>query len=437
MLTARGWATISATLGGLILGLVSANYLVLLCALVAFVFVLTDVIGFHLKAPRLRGALFAFQRSALPSRLPAGSEAQVASDLTYLGARGFWAEVRDRVPESARLLSGTTRMAGWLAPGETWSLGARLRLRRRGRAQIGPVLVRATGPLGMCFFETTVGEASELLVIPAARLRERGTSSQTLYSRLQGQQTIRRRGFGTEVRSLRPFTGDDDIRHVAWRRSTPENLVVRDYEAEAGESYLLVYDVSPLMGAGGSRSALDSAAEGGRLLCELVRRHGGDDIGLLTYSGGVVDYLPPGRGPKHHDRLSERLATLEPRAGRFDLGSVAAELRRNLRRPSQIFVFTALPEPANALAPILGALAASGHRLRLFVPELAAFVPPPAVPLGRRSRSWAQHAEAARLHRRLSEVRAFGLRAYRFDPANVSARLLSVYGQGRAGGLGR
>lgn len=437
MLTARGWATIAASLGGLLLGLVSANYLLLLSGLVAWAFVLTDVIGFHLKAPGLRPALFSIERAALPSRLPSGSEAALDTQVTYHGPHGFWAELMESVPSSFQREDGTLRLAGWWAPGETWALWARVRVRQRGPASVGPLVVRATGPLGLCFLETAVGPTTELLVVPAARLRERGTVSQRVYARLQGQRAAQRRGFGTDLRSLRPYTSDDDIRHVAWRRSTPESLVARDYEQEGGQNYLLVYDVSPLMGAGGEgRSPLDASAEAGRLLAELTRRHADDALGIMTYSGGVVEYLAPARGPPQYDRVSEALARMEPQLGDFDLRAVAAELRRRLTSPTQVFVFSALPNAASALAPALGALVTRGHRLRLFVPELAAFVPWPARPVGRPSRLWAQHSESERLSRRLTEVQAFGLRAYRFDRASATARLLSAYGRLRTGGGG-
>jgi uncharacterized protein (DUF58 family) len=234
------------------------------------------------------------------------------------------------------------------------------------------------------------------------------------------------------VRSLRPYQGEDDIRHVAWRRSTPEQLIVREYDQEGRQDFLLVYDTTPLMGAGTSgATALDVASEVGWLLAGMVERSGEDRVGLMTPVDAASEGLDPARGRLHYAAIEERLARLATQEGSFDLARVLSDLAARLEAPTHVFVFSATDPSGPGLAPSYRRFLQHGHRLSLFTPEISRLFGPGPRPEAER---WARRFEDDRLRERLRSLRAGGIPFVVYDRQNANSKLLNAYGRVRAWG---
>jgi len=432
MITARGWQVVGAALAGFALALLTLNYILILVALAIFVFLVSDLIGFHLTVPRLRASMFEVERAPAPRRIPAGYGIPISVRVTYHGARGFWGELFDVVPSRCPAIDGRVSIVRWWAPGESVDLSYVLSVPSRGEYKVGPAVILAVGPLGLGYVRAVLPGEQTFLGVPTGPLRRPSVASNALHVRMRGSLHLRQRGYGTEVRSLRPYQGDDDIRHVAWRRSTPEQLIVREYDQEGRQDFLLVYDTTPRMGAGeAGATALDIAAEVGWLLAGLVERSGEDRLGVATPVDDPPGALPPGRGRLHYAAIEERLARLSTREGSFDLARVLSDLAARLESPAHVFVFSATDPTAPGLAPAYRRFLQHGHRLSVFTPEISRlFEPGPHPEAGR----WARRYEDGQLHDRLRRLRAGGIPVVVYDRRNANTKLLNVYGRVRAWG---
>jgi uncharacterized protein (DUF58 family) len=438
MLTRVGWLAVAASLGGLLLAVLALSYLLVLVALGILAFVAADILAFHVAFPRVEGHRFDAVRSGVPRRLSVGGESRVTVRATYLGARGFWGELVDIVPEGCAVPSGRARVTRWWAPGETVTLDYTLRALDRGRQTVGPTILLAVGPLGLSFVSIPVCASDEFLGLPREPALPRDGATRALYSRVQGRLSLRRRGFGSEIRSLRAYEPSDDVRNVAWRRSTPERLLVREYEQEGRQDYLLVFDVSRSMASGPpGATALDVAASAGRLVARLVERSQEDRVGLLSYSGDRVDFLPLGRGRGHLAAVDAHLALLSVRSGEFELPVLFDELVSRLTRQTHVFVFSALSAPGARDALVQGRAARRRHRLCFFTPEMVRAEPNWADDPTAGAGGWALRWELDRSRARARLLRGQSLPTYAYDARNVSSRVLSAYCQVRGWGFVR
>jgi uncharacterized protein (DUF58 family) len=432
MLTKRGWAAVTASVALVLLGTISGSRLALLVAIPLLAFFFADILGFHIAVRALRAEEFSVVRVPVPRRLSVGDELRVSIHVTYRGARSFWAELYDTGGSGCGVVDGSRAVTHWWTTGGTAQLDYIVRVNERGDHPVGPVVVLAVGPLGLCFTEAVLGFGESVLGVPRGPRNRPGRAARAILGRSHGSLAMRKRGFGTDVRSLRPYLGSDDIRHVAWRRSTFENIVVREYEQEGRQDYLLVYDRTSGMGAGprGS-SALDLAVGAGWLVAGLVEQRGEDRIGLWAGPPARGELLLPDRSRRHFAEIQQRLARLDTRPEPFELGAVLSELARRLNVHTHVFVFTLGASAGPELRAGYRAFLDGGHRLCLFTPDLARLFPAhPASPTER----WAVHTEANELRQRIRATRAVGIPTISFDRSNANGRVLTAYGRVRAWG---
>jgi uncharacterized protein (DUF58 family) len=438
MITRPGWLAVAASLGGLLLAVATMSYLLVIVAIGILAFVAADILAFHAAFLRVRGRRFEAVRTGVPHRLSLGAEMRVTVAATYHGARGFWGEIVDVVPEGCAVTSGRASVTRWWTPGESVTLDYTLRAVDRGRQSVGPTLLIAVGPLGLSFVSSAVCASDAFLGLPREPPLPRTAATRALYSRVQGQLALRRRGFGSEIRSLRAYEPSDDIRNVAWRRSTPEQVLVREYEQEGQQDYLLVFDLSRSMAAGTpGATALDVAASAGRLVARLVARSQEDRVGVLSYAGDRLDFLALGRGQGHLAAVDAHLALLSAGPGEFELPVLFDELARRLTRQTHLFVFTALSAPGARDALVHRRAARRGHHLCFFTPAIARADLRRRDDLTEGAREWAARYEADRAHERARLLRGQRVPTYEYDARNVSGRVLAAYCQVRGWGYVR
>ena len=434
MIRRDGYLALLAAAVGVLVALWTLNILVLLLAIAIFAFVSSELLAFELS-PHLDPAAFTVEEVEGSPRLPIGSEAPVALRIAYHGAVPAFATVTDSRSAAIELVEGSNVARRWWTAGEVSEIRYRIRTPRRGRQELGPVLATREGPLGLAFDQTTIAAARPLFVTASNPALRSSPSGLALYTRVRGRLALRHRGYGSEFRSLRAYELTDDIRHVAWRRSTPEQLLVREFEQESRQDYLLVYDVSPPMDVGvEGRSALDRAVEAGAVVVGFVERSVEDRVGLLTYSGGVHQFLRPGRGAAHFRRVADNLALLSSRPGGFDLAALLEEARRRLTVNTHLLLFSTLSEPLGELHGAHARFIGRGHHLYLFAAEPSGFYPPVAEPAADQILRWAEHVDGSRLDRRLALLNAEGIPTYRYDRRGATMKVLAAYSEIRAWG---
>lgn len=435
MISRLGWEAVTGALAALLLSLLTLNPVLELVAVAAFGFVTGEILAFEYGFRSFGPAEFRASRSEGPRRMPSDGELHTAAEFAYLGRRGFRAEVFDLLPDAFDPLEGSPRLTTWVAPGETVRLSYKIRPRVRGAYVTGPTVVIARDPFGFCFRRVSLGTDRAVTVVPPSIAGRLGKLGVALYSKVQAGISIRRRGYGSEFRALRAYLPTDDIRHVAWKRSTVEQLMVREFDQESRQDFIVVLDLSIGMDAGlWGRSALDASVEAAALLVNLVARQNEDRVGLLTYAGGVFQFVPPGRGPVHLRRVVDNLALAAHRPGAFDLSDVLAQAVQRLRGRAHLFIFSAIDDPLDGLARSYASLRAHGHEPYVFVPERDGFYPDPPDAGKTAAMGWARAEERRRFERSVEEVRARGIPVYPFDRRGAGDRVLYAYTQIRAWG---
>lgn len=434
MIRREGFLLMLSALAGVGLAVGTLNALVLLIALGTFAFLAAALLQFELSG-RLQANAFTAEVVEGSVRLPIGAEAPVRLRVTYHGPSPVIATVTDTRSAGIERVEGRTSLRRRWRAGDTAEIQYRIRTPRRGRQELGPLVAVRDGPFGLAMDEVTLLPPRAVFVTASNPALRSSPSGLALYTRVRGRLALRHRGYGSEFRSLRAYELSDDIRHVAWRRSTPENLLVREFEQESRQDYLLVFDVSAPMDAGiDGQSALDRAAEAGSVVVGFIERGAEDRVGLLTYADGVHQYLKPGRGAAHFRRVADNLALLSTRAGRFDLAALLHEATRRLTVNTHLLVFTTLSEPLGALHGAHARFLGRGHHLYLFAAEPSGFYPPPFDPTGARIVGWAGRTDDRRLERRIALLSAEGIPTYRYDRRGATMKVVAAYGEIRAWG---
>jgi uncharacterized protein (DUF58 family) len=434
----RGWEAIAAALAALLFGLYSLNPVLELVAVALSAFVLTDMMVFEWRFRHFGPDRFRSSRSEGPRRIPAEGDLVTSVELAYPDGPGFTAEVYDVVPEAFDIIEGETSVLTWIAPGSTVRLRYTARPRVRGAYLQGPTVVVARDAFGFCYRAAAVRTERPLMVVPPNVAGRLGALGLALFTRFQSGLSIRRRGYGTEFRALRPYQPSDDIRHVAWKRSTITNLFVKEFDQESRQEFLLCLDLTTAMDAGRwGRNALDVSVEAAALLTHLIGRQGEDRIGLLTFADGVFQYVPPGRSPAHLRRIIDNLALTAHRPGTCPLPELLAEATRRLRHRTHVFVFSAIDPPLTGLGPAYANLRAHGHRPYVFIPDRSGFYPDPVTDGSGRPMAWAREVERERFHGVLSSVRSEGIPVFPFDRRGAGDRVLFAYTQIRTWGTVR
>lgn len=125
-----------------------------------------------------------------------------------------------------------------------------------------------------------------------------------------------------EFFGCREYRPGDEIRRINWKASARAGqLVVTEYEEERAADVAVVLDVrEAAYRAENPLDLLDHAVRGRRASSRGSSR--GNRVGLLLY-GAYLDWIYPGYGRRHGERLLRRLAAARP--GRSE---IFAELRR-------------------------------------------------------------------------------------------------------------
>ncbi|HVZ48545.1 MAG TPA: DUF58 domain-containing protein [Gemmatimonadaceae bacterium] len=152
-------------------------------------------------------------------------------------------------------------------------------------------------------------------------------------------------GSSTDFAEHRPYMPGDDIRRIDWRVfARTDRFYVKEFEAETNTNFLAVLDVSPSMryrgtSEGGPR--VSKLEYGCFLAAALAYFSAGqrDRVGLATFDGDLVDYVPP--SARH---LQQVLYALD-RANRAGTVRSPGETTAEGAAPRP-------PKPANPDAPI-------------------------------------------------------------------------------------
>jgi uncharacterized protein (DUF58 family) len=183
--------------------------------------------------------------------------------------------------------------------------------RHRGRHELGPAVIRTTGPLGLGSLDHVAGGTAHVTVFPnlprarrlaAARRRGRATDEGRIRARL---------GLGTEFETIRDYSPDDDIRQVNWvATSRVGRPMSNQYRVEENRDVILLLDTGRLMASPiGPLTRLDVALDALTVLA-VAAEEAGDRVGATAFQAMVTRQLAPRR--KGAEAIVRALYDLEP-----------------------------------------------------------------------------------------------------------------------------
>lgn len=213
----------------------------------------------------------------------------------------------------------------------------------RGIHELGPVVARTSGPLGLASVDHVIGTGTAVTVFPdlprARRLaaaRRRGRAGEEGRARA-------RLGLGTEFETIRDYTPDDDIRQVNWVATARVGRPMSNqYRIDENREVLLAVDAGRLMASPiGDLTRLDVALDAVAVLA-VAAEEAGDRVGALAFEARVSRQLAPGR--RNAEAVVRALFDLEPTEVESDYERAFYAVGR--RKRSLVVVFTDVADEA-------------------------------------------------------------------------------------------
>ena len=213
-------------------------------------------------------------------------------------------ELYEPLAAGCLLASGSHRAVMTLRPGQTASWSYQISYPVRGVYDLGRLVVRVRDRWSLRWRERRHVDHKRVRVHPrSAPLRGLPRPLRTQTS--VGDYVSRAFGEGIEPGDIRQFAPGDRIRQVNWRASLRlGTLYVTQQHPERNADVVLMLDTMAEVGTA-SVTTLDAAVRAAASLATayLARK---DRVGLIVY-GGVIDWVRPGSGRAHYERIADSL----------------------------------------------------------------------------------------------------------------------------------
>ncbi len=335
--------------------------------------------------------------------------------------------------EFAPSLNLTTRRISLdLDSGRTATVETGLSPARRGRFEIGELVVRLDGPLGFAGRQQTRWQPEELRVFP--RFPSRAEAELRLKrNRLDmGLRSARMRGGGSEFEQLRDFTVDDEFRKIDWSATARANrMIVRTYRTERNQTVINIMDNGRLMAGQVAGVPRVEHAMDAIMAVTTVAVGLGDRAGLMVFDDRIRTAVSASARSTQLSQVTNAMFDIEPELTESDYRSAFTEVLLRFSRRTMLIIHTELVEQTigEFLLPALPLLTRS-HVV------VIASVQDPEV------EQWATHtptnAESAHRHaaavaslaerkRAIVELRRTGATVIDAPPGKLAARLMDHY----------
>ncbi len=181
---------------------------------------------------------------------------------------------------------------------------------------------------------------------------------------MHGQHRSMRKGSSMDFAQHRSYQPGDDLRRVDWRvLGRTDRYFVKEFEADTNASVIFGLDSSASMNFGSGK--VTKYDYGRFLIASLawLTQKQGDRIGLATFTGDLVDVVPP--SARHLQLLLHTLGRSKA-TGQGHLTSAVDRLAAMVARPSIIVLVTDCYESPDDLGRAATALRMRGHDVILF-----------------------------------------------------------------------
>lgn len=243
-----------------------------------------------------------------------------------------------------------------LRPGEAGRFTFRVRGRTRGRHALGPIVLRAVGPLGLmervlqyphnrvADAEVMAGRAlADWVIVAPSIVGIRHYHLLALQHRLReaGPRVIRRRGEGTSFAGLREYVTGDDPRRIDWKATARrQKTITREFTVEQGQTVFIAIDAGRLMTQlAGEYSRFERALSSALVLADVALGNG-DRVGCMVFDDEIRAFVPPGKGRATLQRIRDSLVPSVATMAEPDYALAFRTLSARHRRRSLVVIFS-------------------------------------------------------------------------------------------------
>ncbi|HEY8677585.1 MAG TPA: DUF58 domain-containing protein [Candidatus Dormibacteraeota bacterium] len=329
-------------IGSLLVLLILLSPLFWLIVIVYHVVLAAIVVADRRRLPRRSGFMAS---RVLPQPFSLGETQLVQVVIANGDAAGLPAEVADHVPgdlrPNLRVLRGAFDREGFL------TVEYQVQPPHRGAYRFGSVDLRCWRPGGWLLRQVRIPANESAAVYPSVLAIKRYQLTLRRGMRfMQGFRRARPPGATTAFAGLRDYLPGDEIRRINWtataRRDSP---VVMEVEAERGQQAIIALDCGRLMTApAGLLTKLDHAVNAALLLAYVAQSQG-DRVGMMTFSDGIRQFVPPRRGAVQVSHLNRVLYDVKAEYTEPDFGEAFSQLGFRVSRRSLVVVLTDLLDP--------------------------------------------------------------------------------------------
>ena len=181
---------------------------------------------------------------------------------------------------------------------------------------------------------------------------------------MHGQHRALRRGSSADFAQHRSYQPGDDLRRIDWRvYGRTDRFYVKEYEADTNASVLFALDATASMAYGSS--GVTKYDYGRFLIASLawLSQRQGDRVGLATFSGDLVDIVPP--STRHLQLLLHTLGGSRA-SGAGRLSTAVDRLTHLSTRAGIVVLVTDCYEQPDDLGRAADALRTRGHDVIVF-----------------------------------------------------------------------
>lgn len=434
VLSPWGWSWIAGSAGGLLVGLLTLNLLLLVIPTVAFVFAVAEIVAFDRATQDFGNHWFRWQRFENSSQVPVDGVGSMAIDIELVVPRGFFAEIIDPPPDTFQVVGGSPQLRTWWSRTGPTRLAYLYRPRERGEFRLGPTTIVAHQALGLASRSTELENRWSVLVTPSLTVEEARAAIAS--ARLGPGDSFRRRsGPGTEFRALHEYHPMDDVRRIVWRRSAIDRMYVAEHEEEVHPDVLIIVDCGRDMRLGRPGSeGLELSVDAATVLAGAALARS-DRVGLLVFSDVVEGYLPIRGDPDTGPELTEALARVHLTPRPFQLDAALRAALERLSSPTTIVLFSNLAHLPRGAEGSVAVVRDPGHRFLVLAPDFAGLYPPHRDPLAGEAFDFVREPAQREIEAHLNRVRDAGAPVAVYPAAEVREAVVEAYAEIRTGGI--
>ncbi len=320
------------------------------------------VLGLSLVPVNPQGSL-EVKRLVRPKRLSEGGNVQVNVEIVNRGKNSLDLLFCDGPYPGFSVTNGEYQAAVFLRPGGSFSLSYEAKP-KRGLYQLQAVTVEVRDPLGLAPHRLKISCPAEIVVLPRYEDLRRLEVFAKRTLPMPGTVRARRGGTGLEFYGIREYRPGDQVRRIAWKAFARHGKpAIVEFEEERAAEVAIILDVRARAYWGYSPELFEYSVRAAAALSQYYLRQG-HRVALLNY-GAVLDWVFPGYGRRHGERILRELA--RAKLGESEVFAELDHLPTQLIPVGSLLIFVSPLIPGDE--ETLGKLVARGYQVLAVLPE--------------------------------------------------------------------